>query len=95
MTNSDRLSHVNPGGMTLNAVFSFSHKINPNETSFDTSQIAPEHELSLFPHSILSATSSVPATMSNELLQAIDLLGKYKTMKSIPSADPQILACEK
>ncbi|CAF4682765.1 unnamed protein product, partial [Rotaria sp. Silwood1] len=73
---------------------------NPNESLLEMSNIPQECELSLFAKSTLSNTNtnSILTTSthpSNDFVQTIDLISKYKMMQAMPCNNPQIEACSK
>ena len=78
----------------LDSTSSISHtQSNPNENSLETSNLSQDHELSLFPNSLLSTTST--NSTSSDLIQTIDLISKYKTMQAMPYSNSQIENCSK
>lgn len=87
-------------------LFSFSNNqlhstpSNRNESLLEMSTIPQESELSILARSALSTTntSSIltpPRNPTNDLMQTMDLISKYKTMQTIPNTNPQIEACSK
>ncbi|CAF2392721.1 unnamed protein product [Rotaria sp. Silwood2] len=71
-----------------------------NESLLEMSNIPQECELSLFAKSVLSNTNtnSILTTSThptNDFVQTIDLISKYKMMQAMPYNNPQIEACSK
>ncbi|CAF0908358.1 unnamed protein product [Rotaria sordida] len=72
----------------------------PNESLLEMSNIPQECELSLFAKSSISTTNtnSILTTSirpTNDFVQTIDLISKYKKMQAEPCSNPQIEACSK
>jgi hypothetical protein len=71
---------------------------NPNESLLDMSTISRDCELSIFAKSALSNNNSIlptPVPPTNECMQTIDLISKYKMMQALPYNNPQVEAYSK